>query len=83
MKSFLSILAFAALAASGTALACDDGYAMSDDGIATKAPEKPVVLADKASTGTPLVVKQKQPAAAKKAQGKPLPAGVTMAKTSQ
>jgi len=83
MKSFISILALAALAASGTALACDDGYAMSDDGIATKAPEKPVVLADKASTSTPLVVKQKQPVAARKAQGKPLPNGVSLARTSQ
>ena len=82
MKTVISILAFAALAASGTALACDDGYAMTDDGVATKAPEKPVVIADKTSQSTPLVVKQKQPVA-KKAQGKPLPSGVTMTKASQ
>jgi len=83
MKTVFSILAFAAFAASGTAFACDDGYAMTDDGIATKAPEKPVVVADKSSTEAPLVVKQKQPLTPKKAQGKPLPNGVALSKTSQ
>ena len=83
MKTMFSILAFAALAASGTAFACDDGYTMTDDGVATSAPEKPVVAAaDKSTASTPLVVKQKQQPP-KKSQGKPLPAGVTMARTSQ
>jgi hypothetical protein len=78
-----SILAFAALAASGTAFACDDGYAMTDDGVATNAPQKPVVVAEKSTaTSAPLIVKHKQQPP-KKSQGKPLPAGVTMARTSQ
>lgn len=82
MKAMFSILAFAALAASGAALACGDGNAMSDDSIATNATEKPVVVADKSATSAPLVVKQKQQPP-KKSQGKPLPAGVTLARTSQ
>ena len=82
MKTVFSILAFAALAASGSAFACDDGYTMTDDGVATNAPEKPVVVADKSTATAPLVVKQKQQPP-KKSQGKPLPTGVTMARTAQ
>jgi len=82
MKTMFSILAFAALAASGAAFACDDGYAMTDDGVATSAPAKPVVVAEKSTASPPLIVKQKQQPP-KKTQGKPLPAGVTMARTSQ
>ena len=82
MKTMFSILAFATLTASGTAFACDDGYTMTDDGVATNAPAKPVVVADKSTTSAPLVVKQKQQPP-KKSQGKALPSGVTMARTSQ
>jgi len=77
MKTMLSALAVAGLVASGAAFACDD-LRMTDDASASKALDKPVIIADKASDSS--AVKQKP--AAKKPLGKPVPAGAVLARTT-
>jgi hypothetical protein len=79
--AFPKVLVLAALLASGPALACEDDARMTggdDGGMATNAPQKPVVAADKPVTLTS--VKQKVTTKQQKSAAKPLPQGVTLAR---
>ena len=79
MKTLLSVLAACALFASGAALACDD-RSHHADAQASKAPDKDVVVADKAET-TPAAKKPlaKQKAPAKSVAQAPAPLTRTVA----